>query len=86
MGNAVPVEYLLLFLGPDTVVLVQKVQKGTLGLFERCVGTRLQVAQIGKDALLEFLRVLHRSPERLKSEGETSDNVGAGDVKEVIPV
>lgn len=39
----VPVEDLLLLLRADTVVLVQEVEEGALGLFQRCIGTGLQI-------------------------------------------
>lgn len=38
VGDAVPVEDLLLLLGADAVVLVEQVEKGALGLLERRVG------------------------------------------------
>jgi len=83
---AVPVEDLLLFLCPNAVILVEEVQETTLWLLERSIGARLEVAQIRKDAFLKLLRVLHRSAKGLESEGETSHNIGPGDVKKVVPV
>ena len=69
MRHAVPVEDLLLLLCSYAVVLVQEVEESALGFFERGIGTRLQVSQIGEDALLELLRVLHWTSECLESEG-----------------
>jgi hypothetical protein len=37
MRNAIPVKDLLLLLGPDAVVLVEKVEKRALRLFQRCI-------------------------------------------------
>ncbi len=68
MGHTVPVEHFLLFLCADTVVFVHKVKKSTLGLFERRICARFEIAQIREDALFEFLRVLDRSPKRLEPE------------------
>ena len=85
MGDAVPVEDLLLLLGADTIVLVEKVEESALGLFQRGIGARLEVAQVGKDALFEFLGVLDRATKGLEAERKTSHNVGAGDVEEVVP-
>lgn len=68
MGDAVPVEYFLFLLGSDAVVLVEEVKERALGLLERRIGSRLEIAQIGEDAFLEFLRVLHRPAEGLESE------------------
>ena len=85
MRYAVQIENLLLLLGSDAVILVEKVQERALWLLERCIGTRLQVSQIREDAFLEFLRVLDGSTECLKAEGKAADNVGARDVKKVIP-
>ena len=55
MWYAVPVEYLLLLLRSDAIVLVHEVQERTFWLLERCIGARLEIAQIRKDALFEFL-------------------------------
>lgn len=46
MWHAVPVEYLLLLLRSDAVVLVHEVEEWTLWLLKRCIGARLEVAQI----------------------------------------
>jgi len=86
VGHAVPVEHLLLLLCTDAVVLVKEIEKTTLWFFERCIGARLQIAQIRKDTLLELLRVLDWPAERLKSERKTSDNIRTRNVKEVVPV
>jgi hypothetical protein len=85
VGYTVPVENLLLLLCSDAVVLIQEIEESGLWLLKGGIGARLQVSQIGKDSLLELLRVLHRSAKRLKSEGKASYNVGAGNVKEIIP-
>lgn len=82
---AVPVENLLLLLCADAVVLVQEVKEATLWLFEGGIGAGLEISEIGKDALLKLLRVLHWSSKGLKSEGKASNNVGAGNVKEIVP-
>lgn len=68
MWYAVPVKDLLLLLRTNAVVLVQKIQKGTLGLFERSISTRLEVSQVREDALLELLRVLDRPTKGLEAE------------------
>lgn len=85
VGHAVPVEDLLLLLGPDAVVLVEEVQEAALGLFQRGIGAGLQVSQIGEDALLELLGVLDGAAEGLEAEGQASHDVGAGDVEEIVP-
>lgn len=85
VGNAVPVKDLLLLLCADAVVLVEKVEEGALGLLERGVGAGFEVAQIREDALFKLFRVLDGAAKRLESEGEASHDVGAGDVKEVVP-
>lgn len=85
VGHAVPVEDLLLLLCANAVVLVQEIKESALGLLQRCIGTRLQVAQIGEDALFELLGVLDGTAKGLESEGEASHDVGAGDVEEVVP-
>lgn len=46
VGHTVPVENLLLLLGSDTVVLVEKVEKRALWLFQRRIGASFEVAQI----------------------------------------
>lgn len=85
VGYAVPVEDLLLLLRADAVVLVEEVKEAALGLLKGRVGAGLEVAQVGEDALLELLRVLHGPAEGLEAEGEASYDVGAGDVEEVVP-
>jgi len=52
--DAIPVEDLLLLLCPNTVVLVKEVEEGALGLFERSIGTGLEVSQVGEDAFFEL--------------------------------
>ena len=86
MWHAVPVEDLLLLLCTNAIVLVQEVQEGTLWLFQRCICSRLQVAQVGEYALLELFRVLDRAAKCLEAECEASYNISARDVKEVVPV
>lgn len=86
MGNAVPVKHLLLLLRANAVVLVHEVEERALRFFQRRVGARLEIAQIGKDAFLELLGIFHRSAERLKSEGQASHDVGAGNVEKIVPV
>ena len=85
MRHAIPVEDFLLLLCPDAIVLVQKVQERTLGFFKGCIGSRLEVSQIGENALLELLRVLHWASKGLETERETPDNIGARDVEKVVP-
>ena len=85
MWDTVPVEHFLLLLSSDAVVLVHEVEERALWLLERCVGSGLEVAQIREDALLELFRILHGPPERLESEGETSHDICAGDMKQVVP-
>ena len=68
MWYAVPVKDLLLLLRADAVVLVKEIQERALGLFQRGIGPRLQIAQIREDALLKLLGVLDRTTERLESE------------------
>ena len=46
-----------------------------LWLLEAGVDARLQVAQVGKHALLELLHVLHRAAESLKPEDERADDI-----------
>ena len=85
MRHAVPVKHLLLLLRSDAIVLVHEVKKWALWLLEGCIGARLEVAQIRKDALLEFFRILHGPSESLESEGEASHDICAGDVKQIVP-
>ena len=85
MRNAVPVKDLLLLLRADAVALVEKVEECALGLLERSVRAGLEVAKIGKDTLLELFGVFYRSAEGLESKGQAADDVGAGDVEEVVP-
>jgi hypothetical protein len=84
--HAVPVEHLLLLLRPDTVVLVQVIQECALGFLQCCIGSGLEVPQIGEDTLLKLFRVLDWTSEGLESECETSDNIGTGDVEQVAPI
>ena len=58
---------------------------GTVRLLQRRICARLQVAQVGENAFLEFLRILDGPAESLEPEGQASHNVGAGDVEEVVP-
>lgn len=86
MRNAVPEEDLLLLLGSNTVVLEEKVEKGAFWFFERGIGTSFEIAQVGKDAFFEFFGILHRATERLETESETSDNVGARNMEKIVPI
>lgn len=86
MGNAVPVEHLLFLLGANAVVLIKEIKERALGFFEGRIGASLKISQVGKDTLLEFLRILNRATERLESESETTDDIGTGNVKEITPV
>jgi hypothetical protein len=85
VGNAIPVENLLLLLSTDAVVLVQEIQECALGLFQSRIGSGLEISQIGENTLLEFLGVLHGSTEGLESEGKASHDIGSRDVEEVAP-
>jgi len=82
----VPVENLLLLLRSNAIVLVKEVKERTFRLLQRGIGTGFQVAQVRENALLEFLRVFHGPAEGLESKGETSYNIGSGNVKEIVPV
>lgn len=77
MRYAVPVEDLLFFLSPDAVVLVEEIEERALGFFERSIGPSLQVPQIGKDTLFEFLRVLDGTSKGLEPECKASNNIGS---------
>lgn len=85
MRHTIPVEDLLLLLGANAVVLVKEVKKRTLRLLQRRICARLQVAQIREDTLFKLLGVLDRATESLKSERETSYDIRARDVKEIVP-
>lgn len=85
MRNAVPVKDLLLLLGTDAVVLVEKVEELALGLFQRGISAGLEISQIGENALLELFGVFYRTAKGLESERQTSDDVSAGDVEESVP-
>ena len=85
MWYAVPVEDLLLLLCSNAIVLVEEIQETRLGLLEGGIGTRLQIPEIRKDTLFELLGVLDRPSKRLKTKGKASNNVGTGDVKEIVP-
>lgn len=77
MRNAVPVENLLLFLGSDAIVFVQKIEERTLGLFQRSICTGFEVSQVREDAFFEFLGVLDWSSKGLEAEGKTSYDISA---------
>ena len=81
MGNAVPVEDLLLLLRSDTVVLVEEVQERTLGFLEGRIGAGLEVTEIREDALFKFLGVPDRASKSLKSKGQASDDIRSRDMK-----
>lgn len=85
VGHAVPVKHLLLLLGSDTVVFVQKVEERTLRFFQSRIGASLEVSQIGKDTLLKLLGVFDGATERLKSESEASNDICAGNMEKVAP-
>ena len=85
MRNAVPIEYLLLLLRPNTVILVQEIEESTLGLFQRRICAGFEIAQVGENTLFELLRVLYGAAECLESKGQASHNIRTGDVKEVAP-
>jgi hypothetical protein len=85
VGDAIPVENLLLFLGPDAVVFVQEIQKRALGFFERGIGAGFEVAQVGEDSFFEFLRVLDGAAKRLEAKGQTPNDIGTRDMEEVAP-
>lgn len=85
MRNAVPVEYLLLLLGPNAVVLVEKVEKRAFWLLQWRISARLQIPQVGKDPLFEFFGILHWSTERLKAEWQASYDIGAWYVEKIVP-
>ncbi len=85
MRHTVPIEDLLLFLRSNTVVLVHEVEERTLGFLEGRIGPGLEVAQVGEDAFFEFLRILDRAPKSLETKGQTSNDVGTGDVEKVVP-
>jgi hypothetical protein len=55
MRHTVPIEDLLLLLSSDAIVLVKEIEERAFRLLERSIGPSLQVSQIRKDALLEFL-------------------------------
>ena len=86
MGHTVPVKDLLLLLRPNAVVLVQEVEETALWLLEGGICARFQVSQVREDTLLEFLRVLHGATKCLESKRKASDNIRAGNVKEIIPI
>jgi hypothetical protein len=81
MWHAVPVEDLLLLLCSDAVVLIEKIEKGAFGFFECRIGASFQISKIGEDTLLKLLRVLDRPAKGLKTKGEASDDISAGDVE-----
>lgn len=85
MGNAVPVKDLLLLLGADAVVLVEKVEELALGLFQGGISAGLEISEIGEDALLKLFGVFYRTAEGLKSEGQASNDISARDVEESVP-
>lgn len=77
MRDAIPVEDLLLLLCPDAVVLVEEVEKGALGLFERGIGTGLEVSQVGEDAFLELFRVLDGTTKGCETERQASNDISS---------
>lgn len=85
MWHTVPVKDLLLLLCPDAVVLIEKIEKGAFGFFECRIGASLQISKIGENTLLKLLRVFDRTAKGLKTKGETSDDISAGDMEQVVP-
>ena len=85
MRYAVPVKHLLLFLSSDAVVLVQEIEEGTLGLFQRSIRTGFEVSQVGEDAFFKLFGVFDRSTEGLKAERKASYDVSARNVEKVVP-
>jgi hypothetical protein len=77
MRHTVPVEDLLLFLSSDAIVLVKEIEERALRFFKRSIGPSLQVAQVGKDTFLEFLRILYWASESLESECKASNDIGS---------
>lgn len=86
MWHAIPIEHLLFLLCSDAVVLVQEVEEWALWFFERSVGAGLQIAQVGEDAFLKFLGILHRAAKGLEAERETPYYICAGDVEQIVPL
>lgn len=85
MRDTVPVKDFLLLLCANAVVLVQEIKKRALWLLERGVCAGFEITKVGKDAFFEFLGILDRSAKSLEAESQTSDNISAGNVKEIIP-
>jgi hypothetical protein len=85
MWHAVPVENLLLLLCSNAVVFIEKIEKGALGFFECRIGASFQISEIREDTLLKLLRVFDWTAKGLKSEGQASDDISAGDVEQIVP-
>jgi hypothetical protein len=83
--HAVPVEDLLLLLCPDAVVLIEEIEKGAFGFFECRIGAGFQISKVGENTLLKLLRVFDRTAKGLKTKGEASDDISAGDVEQIVP-
>ena len=86
MRDGEPIEYLLLLLGSDAVVFIEEVEKLGLRFFQRSVSARFQISQIRKDALFELFGVDDGTAKRLKAICQGPYDIGAGDMKEIIPV
>jgi hypothetical protein len=83
--DTVPVKDLLLLLCSDAVVLVEKVEEGALWLLQRSVGSRLEISQVGEDALLKLLGVFDRTAKSLESERQASHDICTRNVKKIVP-
>lgn len=81
-----PIEHLLLLLGSYAVVLIEEVEKLGLRFFQRSVGAGFQISQIREDALFELFGIDDGTAERLKAICQGPYDIGAGDMKEIIPV
>jgi hypothetical protein len=85
MRNAIPIENFLLLLRSDAVVLVEEIEERTFRLFQGCICSRLEIAEIGEYAFLELLGVLHWPAKRLKAEGKASYDICPRNMEEVVP-
>jgi hypothetical protein len=86
MWDGEPVEDFLFLLCSDAIVLVEEVEEFGFRLFQRSVSSGFEVAEVGEDALFEFLCVADRSAECKEAVCEGADDICAGDVKEVVPI
>ena len=83
--ECIPVKDLLLLLRTDALVLEQQIQERAFGFLQARVDARLEIPQIGEDALLELLHVAHRATERLEAKHQRPNDIGTGDVVEAAP-